>query len=242
VTKVMTSERVAAELTKFNSRKGRLLKILHNGYETGPKHAPFDKDKSWINLTDFARFYLGQEKFDKKLAIERVPRARRLSDLAEQLDHAYDLVGHGIFSDLGSDLFTAWSEHIKFSEASSFVEFQRSKELSLVEFRRSLVALAELSSAAHKAADYERRNPGRPKGPSVLPSSDAILGLASVYRRCTGSKPGAGTGIFADFSKECLDALGKPGIIKGSLVNAIKSARKNARVFADRNGVPSPFD
>ena len=237
----MPPKKFSAELTKFKAHKSRLLELLYNGHASGPKHFPFDRDKSWLYLDRFASFYLRNDDSDKQWALERVPNVKRLSDLVEHLGHACDLLRHGTYGDVGSDVFTAWSSQIIFSQKAS-LEFMRSKKLSLDEFNRSLVALAKLNVAACAAADSVRRNPGRPKGPSVLPSSDVIIGLASVYRRCTGSKPGAGTGAFAEFSKGCLVALGKTGVKKGSLVNAIKRARKDARVYADRNGMSSPFD
>src|SRR5438105_13286980 len=66
--------------------------------------------------------------------------------------------------------------------------------------------------AARNAAIRERARPGRPRGPSILPSSEVLIGLAAAYRRCTGSKPGAGRGPFARFATKCLVALGRTGI------------------------------
>lgn len=103
----------------------------------------------------------------------------------------------------------------------------------------SLVALERM---ARRAASDMRVKPGKPKGPSVLPPWDAIVGLARIYRRSTGSKPGAGRGPLSRFAYRLFVALDHRSVKEKSLVEAIKRARIRARIYAGRNGTSSPFE
>jgi hypothetical protein len=59
---------------------------------------------------------------------------------------------------------------------------------------------------------------------------DFIEGLAEVYQKSTGSKPGAGDGPFAQFVYEFLTALGRGNIQYHSVVDAIKDTKVRARM------------
>ena len=155
---------------------------------------------------------------------------KQLTEFADHIGKVRRLVPVGIHGDVGSYIFWMWSRKAKHGMSSPVADFDR-----------FFAILPELEMAARKAASWERAKPGRPRGPSVLPSSEALIGLAAAYRRCTGLKPGAGRGPFARFALNCLIALGRAGIKEGPLVGAIKGAQHRARTVARRNSVPSPF-
>jgi hypothetical protein len=222
--------RFAAELTRFSRHKQKLLDALAEGHRLGPKLTAFDKDKSWSDLLDFARFYFACEDAKKKARSAR-SYVKQLTEFADHIGKARRLVQIGAYGDVGSYIFWMWSREAKKSGMSP----------TATDFDQFLTILPELEMAARKAADRERAKPGRPRGPSILPSSEVLTGLAVAYRRCTGLKPGAGGGPFARFAMKCLLALGRSGIKEDTLKDAIKLARHQASIFANREWGTSPF-
>jgi hypothetical protein len=221
--------RFAGELTRFSRHKQKLLDALADGHRRGPKLAAFDKDKSWDDLLHFAQFYFGSEEARKKVKSART-YVKQLTTFADHIGKAQSLVPNGAYGDVGSYIFWMWSRKVK----------KGGLPPTAIDFDRFFTILAEFEMAARRAADRERAKPGRPRGPSVLPSSEALTGLAAAYRRCTGSKPGAGGGPFARFAMKCLVALGRRDIKEDPLIDAIKVARRQAFIFAGEWG-PSPF-
>jgi hypothetical protein len=105
----------------------------------------------------------------------------------------------------------------------------------------AVASLATLEKAAQRAAENARSGPGRPKGPSVLPRSEVIIGLAAAYRRSTGLKPTASK-VFTTFAQKCLTALSGKDINYNSLREAVKRAKREAIMYAAANPTsPSPF-
>ena len=89
----------------------------------------------------------------------------------------------------------------------------------------NLVAgLADLETAASRAAEQVRQKPGRPRGTGVL-QQDFIIALELAYRDITGEPGGAGPGPFAKFLTKFFDALGSARG-KESVIEAIKAAKK----------------
>jgi hypothetical protein len=220
--------RFAAELTRFSRHKQKLLDALADGHRRGPKLGGFDKDKSWSDLLHFAEFYFGWEEAKRKEKSART-YVKQLTEFADHIGKARGLVPTGAYSDVGSYIFWVWSREAK------------KRGVSPTATDQFFAILPELEMAARKAADRERAKPGRPRGPSILPSLEVLTGLAAAYRRCTGSKPGAGGGPFARFAMKCLVALGRSGIKEDLLIDAIKVARHQASIFANREWGPSPF-
>ena len=221
--------RFAAELTRFSRHKQKLLDALVEGHRRGPKLAAFDKDKSWDDLLHLAQFYFRSEEAKKNKKSART-YVKQLTEFADHIGKAQSLVPNGAYGDVGSYIFWMWSRKVK----------KGGLPPTAIDFDRFFTILAEFKMAARRAADRERAKPGRPRGPSVLPSSEALTGLAAAYRRCTGSKPGAGRGPFARFAMKCLVALGRRDIKEDPLIDAIKVARHQACIFAGEWG-PSPF-
>ncbi len=223
--------RFAVELARFSRHKEKLLTALVEGHGRGPKLSPFDRDKSWKDLLHLAEFYLGGVDLKKRTGPAR-GRFKQLTEFADHLGKARGLVLNQAYDHVGFDIFWMWSQEAK----------RRGLPRGVSDFNALLAILPQLETAARDAASRVRARPGRPRGRPVLPSAEVIVGLASAYRRCTGAKPGAGRGPFARFAKNCLASLGCGGIKDGPLIDAIKGARHQARIFAKRNWGPSPFE
>jgi hypothetical protein len=222
--------RFAAELTRFSRHKQKLLDALVEGHRRGPKFSAFDKDKSWDDLLHLARFYFSGEEAKKKEK-SAATYVKQLTEFADHIGKARGLVPAGAYGGgIGSYIFWMWSQEAR----------KRGLSPTVADFDRFFAILPQLEMAARKAADRECK-PGRPRGRSILPSSEVLIGLAAAYRRCTGSKPGAGGGPFARFAMKCLIALGRSGLKEGPLKDAIKVARQQAIIFASRKSAPSPF-
>jgi hypothetical protein len=223
--------RFATELNSFSRHKQKLLDDLTEGHRRGPKHSPFDKAKSWNDLLNVARFYFSGVEAAKKELTART-YFKRLTRFADHIGHARALVPGGACGDIGSYITWMWSREAQ----------KRGSSPTLAAFDHYFAILSQLERAARKAANRERPKPGRPRGPSNLPSLEIIIGLAAAYRRCTGSKPGAGRGPFSKFAMKCLIALGYAGLKEGSLVDAIKRAKHRARIMAGHSSKASPFE
>jgi hypothetical protein len=223
--------RFATELNKFSRHKQKLLDGLAEGHRRGPKLGAFDKEKAWNDLLQVAQFYFSGEEAAKKEMTART-YFKRLTKFADHMGKAKGLVPNGAYGDVGSYIFWTWSQEAR----------KRGSSPTVAAFDHFFGHLSELERAAREAANMERPKPGRPRGPSILPSSEVLIGLASAYRRCTGSIPGAGHGPFSRFALKYLIALGFTGIKEGSLADAIKGAQHRARIFAHRSSVSSPFD
>jgi hypothetical protein len=100
-----------------------------------------------------------------------------------------------------------------------------------------VAGLADLETAALRAADEVPKRRGRPKGTVLLPW-EFIATLAEIYQSSTELKPGAGDGPFARFVYAFITALGRANIEYDSIVDAIKDTRDRARMRPR----PSPFD
>jgi hypothetical protein len=222
--------RFATELDGFSRHKQKLLDALAEGHRRGPKLGAFDKEKSWNELLQFARFYFRGEEATKK-ETSASTYFKKLTEFADHLGKAQSLVPNGARGDVGGYIFWTWSREAK----------KRGLSPTVADVDQFFAILSQLEMAARKAAYVERPKPGRPRGRLILPSSDVLIGLAAAYRRCTGSKPGSGAGPFSRFAMKCLIALGYTGIREGSLAGALKGAKHRARIDAHRNSVPSPF-
>jgi hypothetical protein len=223
--------RFATELNRFSRHKQKLLDALAEGHRRGPTLGAFDTEQAWNELLRVTRFHFRSQEAAKK---EMAPRAyfKQLTKFAEYMGKAQVLVPNGAYGDVGSYIFWTWSREAR----------KRGMSPTVTDFNRLFAILPELEMAARKAAARERAKPGRPRGPSILPSSEVLTGLAAAYRRCTGLKPGAGRGPFARFAVKCLFALGRSGIKEDHLISAIKVARHQAAsIFANREWGPSPF-
>jgi hypothetical protein len=223
--------RFATELNSFSRHKQKLLDDLAEGHRRGSKHGAFDKAKSWDDLIHFARYYFSCVEAKKNELTART-YFKRLTKFADHLGEAQGLVPNGAYGDVGSYIFWTWSQGAR----------KRGLSPTVADFDQFFARISELEKAAREAADMERPKPGRPRGPSILPSSEILIGLAAAYRRCTGSKPGAGRGPFSRFAMKCLIALGCAGIKVDPLADAIKGAKHRARIKAHPSSKPSPFE
>ena len=209
---------IDAGLAAFGRHKGKLLAVLLNAHERGPRAEPFDPDRTWWQLAGFAQSYLwrGSVKVGKMPAADRT---KHLRELAKVLRRARRLADKSV-PEVNGALFSAWYD------AKVRYDFVPEGSVALVsigdEFDKFVVGLAALEAAAQRAADDVRTKAGRPKGTAVLWRDD-IEGLAAVYRQSTGSIPGAGDGSFAKFVMEVLAALGRH-LAYESVIDAIKDA------------------
>lgn len=227
---------VDAGFTSFERHKGRLLDVLRDAYERGPRSKPFDPDKTWWQLTGVAQFYLwrGSVKRDTMPAADRT---KRLRELVKVLGGARQMVDKAMHDDVKGALFSAWYD----ANVRNDVIPEGPLVLARLEdeFDKVVAGLSVLETAAQQAADDVRTKAGRPKGTAVL-QKDEIEGLAAVYRAGTGSLPGAGDGPFAKFVLAVLTALGRH-IAYDSVIDAIKDAELRALIIANCEW-PVPFD
>jgi hypothetical protein len=200
------TEAIKAEIEKrlaaFEQHKIGLLDHLQKVYNRGPKPNAFDADESWRGLTHWAGIYLWLARVKQEIVLPAA-RVARLRGLATALGRARRMAEKAMRDDVGDDLFSAWCE------ANVRDDLVPTGPLTLVridhEFDKVIAGLAALETAAIRAADEVLKGRGRPKGTAILPG-DFIEGLAEVYQKSTGSKPGAGDGPFAQFVYEFLTA------------------------------------
>jgi hypothetical protein len=217
---------VADKLAAFKKHKRNLLNKLKNGYKRSPQSQSFDEGKSWRDLTQLARLYFWGEVI-KKEALPARDCIKRLRQLARALRAAHGLTRRAIDDGLGDELCRAWFAQKKVSliSAAGIDEGDSSILTCTVdEIKAAFAGLATLETAARAAAATSDvlSKKGRP---ALLPR-DCIQGLARVYRKSTGTKPGRGAGPFADFAYEFMTAVGQTGFDYESLIDAIQEAHR----------------
>ena len=245
-------------LAIFNQHKKNLLDMLRNVYERGPKAKPFDADKAWLSLTGLAGFYFRQSSVKQEI-MPAADRIKRLRDITKVLERAHDLISEAMKSDVGVDLYSAWSEaNACFREGPEDLGLPLSPVRIKVfdpvrtkdKFDNVVSDLVTLKTAA-AAVDV----PSKKRGRRAILSWSEIWNLAALYRDSTDAMPGAGAGPFAEFIVEVLTAQGRYndnedtgkraiGALKyESVIDAIKDARHWALTHpAARKWAPSPFD
>jgi hypothetical protein len=238
--------RFDTKLIAFCYHKNALLNYLRSQHQLGPKSQPFNSATSWSDLTDFASFYFSRQER------HRLPTKRggALREIAKALGQAHRLASSPARDEVDSDLVKAACAQAKISpDLMSQINSNQKRPLRSVAFSLAAAGwinerirdLSLLEAIARRAVNDERVRRGRPKGSSVLPSWDAIVALARIYRRSTDGKPAAGTGSFSKFAHMVFIALGEHNVKHNSLVEAIKRARLQARAYATRHGGLSPF-
>jgi hypothetical protein len=215
---------VEEQLTKFREHKEVLLSHLENAYDRSPKAEPFDKDKSWSQIEMLAHFQYAYTRL-KQQGIRAGERRTRYREIADVLTRARSMIEDAMLSpDLADDLIDSWEGPTEYVEAGGdlvYIDIEG-------EIEKVMKGLAALEKAAAQAVSGTQRNPGRPRGSSVL-SPAYIRPLADLYRKCTGLKPGAGQGPFARFVGEYLIAIGLGLIGEDRLVDIIKRMFAPAR-------------
>jgi hypothetical protein len=210
---------IAAECATFDAHKKILLGKLHNGYKLGPKANPFDATRSWRDLTELAKSYFLDLRTKQETMAES-DCVKRLHTLARALRHARNLVDRAMQDDVGAELFRAWLDVEQITKDSPI-----NPEVLILaadRMKEAVAGLATLETTARTAtvrADVLSKT-GRP---ALLPR-DCIQGLARVYRKSTGAKPGRGAGPFADFAYQFMTAVGQTGFAYESLTGAIQEA------------------
>jgi hypothetical protein len=164
---------------------------------------------------------------------------QRLRQLAKALRHARNLVDRAMRDDVGADLFKAWLgvKQITKDSPNDFEVVDEGAPSSILiraadGMKEAFAGLATLETAA-RAAVVAVDAPSKEGRPALLPRH-CIQGLARVYRKSTGAKPGRGAGPFADFAYAFMTAVGQTGFEYGSLIDAIQEAHRQFR--------PSWFD
>jgi hypothetical protein len=225
-------------LAQFGSHEETILSFLRSAYDGGAEVAPFDARRAWHGIEGLAHRYYVRE-WVKREARSSADREARFREIGGTLGRAREMIDEATSApDLADDLIWAWWEGTsEFSEArGAFVDLLYIER----EFEKVLESLATLTAGAIRAADRVHKGRGRPRGTSVLPQ-DYIIGLASVYRNSTGSKPGAGQGPFAWFVSAFCSAIGRQVITDATVIDAIKDARSHLLQNPSGWG-PSPFD
>ena len=156
---------------------------------------------------------------------------KQLQGLSTALRKAHGLTQRAMRDGVADELFKAWFVRKNISPISAVridlatpIDKDGSSVLTrtadkIKDMTEALATLAALSHTAATIADV----PSTGGRPPLLPK-ECLQGLARVYRGSTGSKPGRGAGLFADFAYEFAVAVGKKGFSRRSLIDAIQDA------------------
>ena len=202
---------IEAHLAAFEAHKEDLLAILRNMHGRDPKSEPFDAERASRGLTHLAGGFFWRERIKQ----EMVPAGEcvaRLRELAMVLGKARGMLDKAWNDEVGGNLFSAWCEE---KVRYDLVPTDRIDD----EFDKVVANLADLETAALRAADQVPERRGRPKGTVLLPW-EFIATLAEIYQSSTELKPGAGDGPFARFVYAFITALGRANIEYDSIVDA----------------------
>jgi len=224
------TEAIEARLTAFDRHRDDLLSMLQKVHEHKPKTKSFDKNEAWRHLRFIAWGFFRDERSrdEQKAEVTANDRLERLRQLGKALGDARRKLDEAMHHAVRGGVYVEWCiAHGNPDFLDPIIDvFER-------EFDRVtsdvLGGLAALETAAFCAADDVRQNqvrrPGRPGGTSLVRRS-FILSLERVYRESTGKRAGAGAGPFAQFVKKFLEAVGRKGIDRQSIIKAIKTAKK----------------
>lgn len=184
---------IEAGLTTFEQHKDRLVAILHNEYERGPKSEPFDAERAWGHLQSLASQYFWWKRVARQARPAR-DRSKRLRKIARALGRACYLINEAKKDALIEHLYSAWCDQNVRNDVVPegplvLVRFSD-------EFDKVLVALSTLEAATLRALEDK---PSTTPGPVAALHSDFIDVLADIYLELTGGRPGAGSGPFYRF-------------------------------------------
>jgi hypothetical protein len=210
-----------AALTAFDTHKHALLTILREACERGPQTTQFDPDGSWSYLRRLAVEYFKNEA-ERKRAMPPANCLARLEKLENAFGQARRLASKAMQDDIGDRLFWAW-----FVPCGPVDDPYGPEVPARNEFDKLIEALAALETAAFRASERVRnRRGGRPRG---ILQPNFIFDLESAYRGITAKPGGTGSGPFARFVKEVVDALGGRAIAMQTVIRAIKAAKSHDR-------------
>ena len=215
---------IEARLTTFDRHRDDLLGLLQKVCEHRPKTKSFDSDKSWHHLRFMAGGYLRREASVKqKQMVPATDRVELLRQLGNALSEARCKLDEARHHDIRGVLFVEWcGAHGNPDFTDPIID---RFDIDFDEVVAGVVAgLADLETAASRAAEQVRQKPGRPGGTGVL-QHDLIINLESTYRDITGKPGRVGPGPFAQFLQKFLEAVGCKSN-EGSVIRAIKAAKK----------------
>lgn len=220
---------IAPQMIAFNGHKEEILSKLREGRGRSARSKPFDEERAWRDISRFAEMHFWSA-IGEQATTSPAERFKQLRRVGRTLDRAHTLVSWMMQEDIGCDLFRAWFAVTKIPMASAMSIFDDGSSVATRmadEIQSAVAGIATLSTAAFTAA---AANTGPPKaGRPPLLSRDRIQALERVYERNTGSKPGRGSGPFADFVFEVIRAVNPPDFefLYDSVVDAIKTAHRN---------------
>jgi hypothetical protein len=230
----------------FDQHRADLLGHLQKVCERPPKTRSFDPDKSWRNLRHMAWCYLLNEarvEEEKRMMVPAADRVELLCQLRNALREARCKLDDARNHAIRGVLFVEWCEaHGNPDFTDPIMVLYETKFDKIV--ADVAAGLADLETAASRAAEYVRRKPGRPGGTGAL-QHDFIIDLEATYQGITGKRGGAGPGPFAQLVTKFLQALERPNA-EQSVIDAIKAAKKREGkwwgqpFFADLGGQTPP--
>jgi hypothetical protein len=214
---------IEARLAEFDRHRDDLLAILQKA--CGRRAKPFDKKYAWHHIRLNAWCYLEGEARaeEKQLMVPAADRGELLRQLENALSRARCKLDEARHHVIFGVLFGEWCEaHGNPDFTDPIMGLYEAKFHEVL--ADVIAGLADLETAASRAAEQVRQKPGRPRGTGVL-QHDFIVGLESAYRDITGKRGGAGPGPFAQFVTKFLQALERPST-EQSVIKAIKAAKK----------------
>jgi hypothetical protein len=154
---------------------------------------------------------------------------------------ARNMADEAMRNDVGNDLLWAWWDEIYKPGDPVFLNDDGSSVLTCIddEIKKAVATLKQLETVACRAAHDVHPPRGPPKGTGALPPVYA-LALEEVYRRGTGLEPDEGDGLFAQFVRAFLEAIGQDRN-RSYAVELIKYTHKQVRDNPSM-GKPFPFD
>jgi hypothetical protein len=216
---------IEARLTTFDCHRDDLLDLLQGVCEHRPKTKSFDPDESWRHLRSMADGYLRHEARveQERMGVSAVDRGELLLELENALNEARCKLDEATHHDIRGVLFVEWCEaHGNPDFTDPIIDLVNREFDKLV--AGVVASLADLATAASHAAEYARRERGRPPGTGVL-QHDFVIGLESTYRKITGKPGRVGPGPFAQFVEKFLEAVGRKSK-KETVIRTIKAVKK----------------
>jgi hypothetical protein len=199
---------IEARLIAFDRHKDDLLCHL--------KVCEQQSDEAWRHIRLFARRCLLEEADaeTRNGTPDQVKQLRRLENILGKARAALDEIRGPVF--------------VKWCEARGNPDFLCPSMAAYEnKFDELTAGIADLETAASRAAEDARRKPGKPRGTGVL-NSDFIVSLEHAYRSITGKPGTASRGQFAQFIVKFMGALGRKIEIE-AVVQAIRTAKAGER-------------
>jgi len=223
---------VEARLTEFDRHKDDLLGHLQKVCDRQPQTKSFDRDECWRRLRSIAAGRFWREANVEKNRVPAATRVKMLRQLGDALSAARCQLDEAWHHQIRGVLFVEWCEAHGNPDFTDPIIDRYSMDFDKL-VGGMVAGLADLETAASRAAEYAAAvggKPGPPGGASPL-QHEFIIDLEHAYRDITGKPGRVGGGPFSQFIEKFLEAMackstrGTP-LKKATIDRAIKAAKE----------------